>query len=130
MAVGFRAIDLIEVAGKKATIQTNPTGEVEFEADAVPLIVGDNNLQGFVAVRDGSRMPFKVAVKRNPPPGPPPLALNEVVDALQKGVPAARVVSLVSQFGVSFALTDDAEKQLRAAGADTNLLLVIAKAKK
>ncbi len=130
VAVGFRAIDLIEVAGKKATIQTNPTGEVEFEADAVPLTVGDNNLQGFVAAHDGSRMPFKVAVKRNPPPGPPPLALNEVVDALQKGVPAARVASLVSQFGVSFALTDDAEKQLRSAGADTNLLLVIAKAKK
>ncbi|MBZ5646832.1 MAG: hypothetical protein LAN37_06370 [Acidobacteriia bacterium] len=130
IAAGFRAIDRIEVAGRQATFHSNPAGEVEFEADAVPLTVGANTLQGFVVGRDGTRLPFKLDVKRNPPPGPPPLALSEVADALQKGVPAARVASLVSQFGVSFALTDDAEKQLRAAGADTNLLLVIAKSRK
>jgi len=130
LAVGFRAIDRIEVAGKQATFHSNPAGEVEFQADAVPLTVGANMLQGFVTGHDGTRLPFKLDVKRNPPPGPPPLALNEVVEALQKGVPSARVTSLVGQFGVSFALTDDAEKQLRAAGADTNLLLVIAKSRK
>ena len=128
-AVGFHAIDRVEVAGKPATLQTMPGGEVDFEADAVPLSVGANTIQGFV-VADGGRVPFKVDVKRNPPPGPPPLALAEVVEALQKGVTPARVTSLVSQFGVSFPLTDDAEKQLRSAGADTNLLLVIAKSKK
>lgn len=130
IAAGFRAIERIEVAGKPATFHTNPAGEVEFEADAVPLTVGANSIQGFVVPHDGSRLPFKVEVQRKPPPGPPPLALSEVVEALQKGVPAARVSSLVSQFGVSFPLTDDAEKQLRGAGADANLLLTIAKAKK
>ncbi len=130
LAVGFRAIDRIEVAGKPATFHSNPAGEVEFQADGVPLTVGGNALQGFVTGHDGARLPFKLEVKRNPPPGPPPLTLNEVVEALQKGVPSPRVTSLVSQFGVSFALTDDAEKQLRAAGADTNLLLVIAKSRK
>ncbi len=130
LAVGFRAIDRIEVAGRPATLHSNPAGEVEFQADAVPLTVGPNAIQGFVNGHDGARLPFKVEVKRNPPPGPPPLTLNEVIEALQKGVPPARVTSLVGQFGVSFALTDDAEKQLRAAGADTNLLLVIAKSRK
>ena len=130
IAAGFRTIDRIEIAGKPATFHTNPAGEVEFEADAVPLTVGANTIQGFVIPHDGSRLPFKVEVQRKPPPGPPPLALSEVLEALQKGVPAARVSSLVSQFGVSFPLTDDAEKQLRGAGADANLLLAIAKAKK
>ena len=130
IAAGFRAIDRVEVGGKPATFHTNPAGEVEFEADAVPLTVGANSIQGFVVPRDGSRLPFKIEVQRKPPPGPPPLALPEVLDALQKGVPAPRVASLVSQFGVSFPLTDDAEKQLRSAGADTNLLLVIAKSKR
>ena len=130
VAAGFRAIDRIEVAGKPATFHTNPAGEVEFEADAVPLTVGPNSIQGFVIPHDGSRLPFKIEVQRKPPPGPPPLALSEVLEALQKGVPAARVSSLVSQFGVSFPLTDEAEKELRGAGADANLLLTIAKSKK
>lgn len=130
IAAGFRTIDRIEIAGKPATFHTNPAGEVEFEADAVPLTLGPNTIQGFVIPHDGSRLPFKVEVQRKPPPGPPPLALSEVLEALQKGVPAPRVSSLVSQFGVSFPLTDDAEKQLRGAGADANLLLVIAKSKK
>ncbi len=130
VAAGFRTIDRIEISGKPATFHTNPAGEVEFEAEAVPLTVGANSIQGFVMPHDGSRLPFKVEVQRKPPPGPPPLALSEVLEALQKGVPAARVSSLVSQFGVSFALTDEAEKQLRGAGADANLLLTIAKAKK
>lgn len=130
VAVGFRSVDRVEIGGKPATLQTMPGGEVEFVAEAVPLTIGANVIQGYVTPRDAARMPFKIDVKRNPPPGPPPLTLNEVVEALQKGVPAARVTSLVSQFGVSFPLTDDAEKQLRSAGADTNLLLAIAKSKK
>ena len=130
IAAGFRTVDRVEIAGKPATFHTNPAGEVEFEADAVPLNVGANTIQGFVVPHDGSRLPFNVQVQRKPPPGPPPLALSEVLEALQKGVPAARVSSLVSQFGVSFPLNDDAEKQLRAAGADADLLLTIAKSKK
>ncbi len=130
VAAGFRSVDRIEIAGKPATFHTNPAGEVEFAADAVPLTVGANTIQGFVVPRDGARLPFKIEVQRKPPPGPPPLALAEVLEALQKGVPAPRVASLVTQFGVSFALSDDAEKQLRSAGADTDLLLAIAKSKK
>ncbi|HVP43911.1 MAG TPA: hypothetical protein VMS96_10795 [Terriglobales bacterium] len=130
IAAGFRNIDRVEIAGKPATFHTNPAGEVEFEADAALPAIGPNTIQGFVIPHDGSRLPFKIEVQRKPPPGPPPLALSEVLEALQKGVPAPRVASLVSQFGVSFALNDDAERQLRSAGADTDLLLAIAKSKK
>jgi hypothetical protein len=37
---------------------------------------------------------------------------------------------MVEQYGVDFALTEEAEKRLRDAGADSNLLLAIARAKK
>ena len=40
------------------------------------------------------------------------------------------MTELVKQFGVDFVLTDEAEKRLRSAGADSDLLLTIAKAKK
>jgi formylglycine-generating enzyme required for sulfatase activity len=56
-----------------------------------------------------------------------PLALTEIQDLLKGGVTTKRVATLVEQYGVSFALTDDIEKDLRKLGADGDLLLVIAK---
>ena len=64
------------------------------------------------------------------PAGFKPLGLAEVEDALKNGLPNARVTQLVKQFGVDFALTDEVERRLRAAGADSDLLLAIAKARK
>lgn len=62
--------------------------------------------------------------------GPKPLTLADVEQALTGGLGKARVIALVEEFGVDFTLSDEAEKQLRAAGADSDLLLIIAKAKK
>lgn len=64
------------------------------------------------------------------PSGPKPLTLGEVEEALKNGLPSARVTQLVKEFGVDFALTDEVEQRLRAAGADGDLLLAIAKARK
>ena len=61
---------------------------------------------------------------------PGPLGLNEVVDALKKNVPPARIKGFVTELGVDFPLNDDTEKKLRDAGADSDLLVVIAKNKK
>ena len=62
--------------------------------------------------------------------GPKPLGLAEIEDALKNGLPSARVTQLVKQFGVDFAVTDEVEQRLRAAGADGDLLLAIIKARK
>lgn len=62
--------------------------------------------------------------------GPKPLALSDVEQALTGGLSKARVAALVKEYGVDFALTDEAEKRLRAAGADETLLLAIAKGRK
>jgi len=58
------------------------------------------------------------------------LALKDVVAMLQGGVAPKRVAALVTARGVDFALDDAAEKQVRSAGGDAELLVVIAKSKR
>jgi hypothetical protein len=129
LAVGFPDVDKVEVAGQAATLERRADGTVEFVASNVPLTVGPNTLQGSVLTRSGMRQSFSLNLKRNPPPGPPALTLAEVENALAN-LPKKRVAEMVEQYGVDFALSDEAEKRLRDAGADTNLLLAIARAKK
>jgi hypothetical protein len=75
----------------------------------------------------GQPIELPLALERS---GPMPLSDSEVVEALSNGVAPARVAELVKKYGVSFTLTDEIEKNLRAKGADDNLLLVIAKNKR
>jgi len=104
---------------------------VDFEAEGVPLgLVGVNTLEGLAVGTSGAREAFKVQVKRNPPAGPPLFTFQDIVDMLQGEIAPDRIADLVAERGVDFALTDAAEKRLRAAGAHSELLLAITKAKK
>lgn len=129
LAVGFRDVDRVEIAGQPATLRRREDGSVEFEAISVPLTLGPNAVQGYVLTRSGVRQSFRVDLKRLPPPGPPPLSLAELEKALTD-LPRKRVATMIAEFGVDFELTEEAERRLRAAGADSDLLLAIAKAKK
>jgi hypothetical protein len=129
LAVGFADVDKVDVAGRSASLRRREDGSVEFEAASVPLAIGPNALQGYVLTRSGVRQNFRLDLKRLPPPGPPALTLAEVENALAN-LPKKRVAEMVDQYGVDFELTDETEKRLRDAGADTSLLLAIAKAKK
>jgi len=62
--------------------------------------------------------------------GPKPLGEPEIEEALKNGVPKTRIMGLVKQYGVDFVLTNETEQNLRTVGADSDLLLAIAKAKK
>ena len=42
-------------------------------------------------------------------------------------VPKSRLTTLVNQYGVNFILTNESEQRLRNVGADSELLLAIAK---
>ena len=64
------------------------------------------------------------------PAGPKPLALPEIEEALNNGLPTKGVTKLVNQYGVDFALTKEVEQRLRSKGADSDLLLAIATGKK
>jgi len=59
--------------------------------------------------------------------GPKPLSQSEVEDALEKGVPKTRLISLVNEYGVDFAITTASEQSLRSRGADDSLLFAISK---
>jgi len=62
--------------------------------------------------------------------GPKPLGEPEIEEALKNGVPKTRIMGLIKEYGVDFALTNEFEQSLRTVGADSDLLLAIAKAKK
>src|SRR5580700_6296760 len=68
--------------------------------------------------------------QQSPAPQDPasPLSVADVEHGLRAGVSNTRMAALVKQYGVDFELTDAAEKQLRAAGANDELLLTIAHA--
>jgi hypothetical protein len=130
LAVGFRDVDRVEVAGQLATLRRRDDGSVEFEAANVPLTVGPNRLPGSVVASSGQRLSFSLELTRNPPPGPPPLTLEEVEMALRNELPKARISALAGQYGVDFEITDDVDKRLRDVGADSGLLLDLVKAYK
>ncbi|MGI9101875.1 MAG: PEGA domain-containing protein [Terriglobales bacterium] len=58
--------------------------------------------------------------------GPPPFTAADVSEMLQGKMSPKRVASLVQERGVDFELNPDLEKRLRAIGATSDLLLVIA----
>jgi hypothetical protein len=62
--------------------------------------------------------------------GPKPLGEPEIEEALKNGVPKTRIMGLIKQYGVDFVLSNEFEQNLRTVGADSDLLLAIAKAKK
>ena len=64
------------------------------------------------------------------PAGPATLGLSDVITMLKGGVSPRRVSSLVQERGVDFALDDASEKQIRTAGGDAELLVVIAKSRR
>jgi hypothetical protein len=62
--------------------------------------------------------------------GPKPLSAKDVEDALDNGLANPRIIALVEKYGAGFALSSEVEARLRAKGADSDLLLAIAKNKK
>jgi hypothetical protein len=126
LAVGFAALEKVEIAGTAASLHKRDDGDVEFVAERIPLIMGSNTVQGVVTAGNGVRENFQLEVTRKPLP----LTLKEVQKALHDGVSSARVSALVTKFGVDFTMNAETEKSLRAAGANNALLGVIANAKK
>lgn len=129
VAAGFGEVQRVEIAGSAAALTRRDGGEVEFQGEAA-LNVGENSVQGYVISASGQREPFALAVKRLPPSGPQPLTLTEVEKALTEGLPQQRVTALVNKYGVDFLLNDEAEQRLRKAGAGSDLLLAIARARR
>lgn len=87
---------------------------------------GYKELRQAVTVAPGDN---PVALKAEVAP-PKPLREAEVEDALRWDVPKPRINALIKQYGVDFTLTKAAEIRLLDAGADQEMLLLIASNKK
>jgi len=108
-----KAADQGNAAAKSALVKLDLAAPVEKAADTAPK---------------------PTPPKPTPPPTPTPaksrvLSKQEVLDLL-KDLDPKRVGTLVSSRGVSFSLNPATEKELRAAGADDELLVAIATHKK
>ena len=57
-----------------------------------------------------------------------PLAVKDVMDLLNGGVPSSEIASVVAENGISFHMSDDLESQFRAAGATDELISALKKA--
>jgi len=132
-------MEAVFVNGQRAPARPVSDQSVEFDMGDLAVSSASTALVVRAAARDRSELQLALKVTRPqpaPPPqpkptaGPRPLTLQDLESALQGGISNARVAALVNEYGVDFALTDEAERRLRAAGADANLLLAIAKAKK
>ena len=84
------------------------------------------NMQSVTVVSDKSSTVTVSLVAQ----GPKPLGKDEVGDLLKNGVPKTRIMGMISQYGVDFDLSNEIEQQLRSVGADSDMLLVIARNKK
>jgi len=80
-----------------------------------------------VTLASGQTLTMEAVLK---PAGPPPLAASEIIELLRGGVSSKRVTRLVGERGVGFALNDQTEQQIQAAGGDDALLGAIARAKR
>ena len=60
---------------------------------------------------------------------PRPLSVADVEHGLKSAVPNTRMVALVKQYGVDFALTHAVEAELRSAGASDTLILQISRSR-
>ena len=126
------------VNGQRAPIRSLSDQSIEFDLGDLPVSYGSTAFVVRAAAVDHSELlltfkvnrPQPLAPKPQPTSGPQPLTLQEVEEALQNGISKAKVTALVNQFGVNFEVTDEVEQRLRRAGADSNLLLAIVKAKK
>ncbi len=89
-------------------------------------VPGYKELTQSITITAGQTYELKAELQRR---GPEPLTEKEIEDGL-KDLPAKGMKKLVDQLGVGFAMDDDIEKRLRAAGADDSLILAIIKNKK
>jgi len=128
----------IFVNGQRAPVRTLSPQTIEFDAGDLPVGFGSTAFAVRATAVDQSELQVTLKVNRpqprppepKPTAGPPPLTLEEMEMALRNHLPKGRIIALVNEYGVDFDLTDEAEQRLRRVGANSEVLMAIAKAKK
>lgn len=135
--LGIRSI---EVMGQMAAMKPMRGGHaMEFWVDDVPLQAGENrieivvtnvsDLQGRTTIRV-RRLEAETAKAQPESLVSQPLSVEDVIKALDGGLTRTRILTIVKERGVNFAVTPEIKSRLRAAGADPGFIDELGKAKR
>jgi hypothetical protein len=119
---GYGKVQAVDVGGRAARLQNNPDGSSEFVVPDLPVNPGDNLLTGVITTAQGTRETFPVKIYRYRR-----LSLSDIKAGLQK-LSTRRLLDLIAERGVDFPLNPATERELRAAGAGSEVLRAIADA--
>jgi hypothetical protein len=120
---GYGRVTSVEVDGHPARLQANADGTTEFLVD-LPLQVGANAVSGVLTTAQGVRETFPVTIQRFRR-----LSLQDIKTGLHT-LGTRRLLELIAERGVDFPLDSAAQRELRAAGAGSEVLRAIAEAER
>ena len=122
---------LVTVNGSAANMRPQNTQSTEFWSEPLRINPGDTPI-AIIASNSAhveTTLDFTLHYAPNvPTPNPHALSMKDIVSLLQGDVPNARIVDLVKEHGLKFALTDDDLNQIRHAGGSEDLIEAIQQA--
>jgi len=130
VALDNTGIPVVTINGVPANMRPQNAQAAEFWTEPLPLQSGGNRFQ-IVASNSAhveAQLVFIVQYTPKLPPDPRALSKPQIISLLQGGVLSSRIVAIVRERGVKFMPTADDINDLRAAGADDELIGAIQQA--
>lgn len=131
VAMDSSGIPVVRINGAPANMRPQTTQAAEFWSDPLPLKAGSNPIQVVAsnAAHLNATVDFTISyAPKVAPINPRALDKTEIISLLQGGVPVGHVVELVRDRGVKFTPNAEDLNDLRAAGADDDLIQAIQRA--
>jgi hypothetical protein len=130
VAMDSTGIPVVSINGALANMRPQNTQAAEFWTDPLPLQSGGNRFQ-IVASNSAhveTQLVFIVHYTPKPPPDPRALSKPQIIALLQGGVLSGRIAAIIKERSIKFTPTPDDLNDLRAAGADDELIEAIQQA--
>ncbi len=130
VAMDSTGIPVVSINGALANMRPQNAQAAEFWTDPLPLQSGGNRIQ-IVASNSAhveAQLVFIVHYAPRPPPNPRALSKPQIISLLQGGVLSGRIATIIKERGIKFTPTADDLNDLRAAGADDELIGAIQQA--
>jgi len=130
VAMDSTGIPVVSINGAPANMRPQNAQAAEFWTDPLPLQSGGNRIQ-IVASNSAhveAQLVFIVHYTPKPSPNPRALSKPQIIALLQGGVLSERIAAIIKERGIKFTPTADDLDDLRAAGADAELIAAIQQA--
>ena len=131
VAMDSAGIPVVSINGSPANMRPQNTQAAEFWSDPLALQAGDNPIQ--IVATNSAHVESKVAFNvhyapKAAPVNPKALDKANIISLLVGAVPPERVAGLIKERGIKFTPTPDDLNEIRAAGADDELIQAIQQA--